>query len=116
MTGREWSAAQPGHGWRPSESTHECYDGPICGRSICMIAIVAFHILMLLLGLSIWSSIVPVQRVSDALGYLHNAIGITTPPVGKVRMIALIWIVSAIVIVDGCISLLVFITTMSSSG
>ena len=48
-----------------------------------MIAIVVFHILMLLLGLSIWSSIVPVQRVNNALGYLHTAIGITTPPVGE---------------------------------
>ncbi len=81
-----------------------------------MVAIVAFHILMLLLGLSIWSSIVPVQRVSNALGYLHNAIGITTPPVERARMIALIWIACMIVIVDGCISLLVFITRTSISG
>ncbi|MGD0214581.1 MAG: hypothetical protein ABSB87_15245 [Terriglobales bacterium] len=81
-----------------------------------MLTIVLFHLLMLVLGLSIGTGIVPLQRVSDLLGYLHNTIGITTPSLENVKMIALIWIGSLIIIVDGCIVLLVSITRLSNSG
>ncbi len=77
-----------------------------------MIGIVVFHVLMLFLGLGIGSRVVPVARASDMLGYLHKTIGITTPPVDQVRTIALIWIGSAIIIVDGSIFFLVFITKL----
>jgi len=77
-----------------------------------MIGIVVFHVLMVLLGLGIGSRVVPVERVSDMLGYLHNTIGISTPPLDQVRTIALIWIGTTIIIVDGCIFLLVFITKL----
>ncbi len=77
-----------------------------------MIGIVLFHVLMLVLGLGIGSSVVPVERVSDMLGYLHKAIGISTPPLDQVRTIALIWIGSAIIIVDASIFFLVFITKL----
>lgn len=77
-----------------------------------MIGIVLFHVVMLVLGLGIGSRVVPVQRVSDMLGYLHNAIGISTPPLEQVRTIALIWIGSAIIIVDASIFFLVFITKL----
>jgi len=77
-----------------------------------MIGIVVFHVLMVLLGLGIGSRVVPVERVSYMLGYLHNTIGISTPPLDQVRTIALIWIGTTIIIVDGCIFLLVFITKL----
>lgn len=73
-----------------------------------MVGLVVFHVLMLALGLGIGSRVLPVERVSDLLGYLHNSIGISTPPLSQVRMIALIWIGTTIVIVDGSILLLVF--------
>ncbi|MGA2335738.1 MAG: hypothetical protein WA383_15415 [Terriglobales bacterium] len=81
-----------------------------------MISIVVFHVLMALLGLGIWSRAVPEQLVSAMLGYLHSTIGITPPPLEKVRMIALIWIGSTIVIVDGSLLLLMLITKLSYSG
>ena len=81
-----------------------------------MVSIVAFHVLMLLLGLGIVSRVVPSERVSNMLGYLHKAIGITTPFPEQVRTVALIWIGSTVIIVDGCLFLLVFITSLSNSG
>ena len=81
-----------------------------------MLSIVVFHVLILLLGLGIASRVVPPQLVSKLLGYLHKAIGITTPPPEQVRTVALIWIGSVIIIVDGCIFLLVFITRLSGTG
>jgi hypothetical protein len=80
-----------------------------------MVGIVAFHVLMLLLGLGIVSRVVPSERVNNMLGYLHKAIGITTPFPEQVRTVALIWIGSTIIIVDGCLFLLVFITSLSNS-
>jgi len=81
-----------------------------------MISIVVFHFLMALLGLGIWIRAVPEQLVSTMLGYLHSTIGITPPPLKKVRTIALIWIGSTIVIVDGSLLLLMLITKLSYSG
>lgn len=77
-----------------------------------MLSIVVFHVLMLLLGIGIVARVISAQRISSALSYLHTSIGITTPPLEQVRMIALIWIVSTVVIVDGCLLLLVFITKL----
>ena len=81
-----------------------------------MAGIFAFHVLMFLLGLGIVRRIVPSRIVSNLLGYVHNMIGITTPSLEQVRMVALIWIVSVIVIVDGCLFLLLFLTKLSNGG
>jgi len=81
-----------------------------------MVAIVVFHVVMLLLGLVIGSRVVSTDLVSNVLGYLHKTIGITTPSLEQVRMVALIWIGAAIIIVDGFLFLLVFITRLSNSG
>jgi hypothetical protein len=78
--------------------------------------IIAFHVLMLLLALGTVTQFIPVRLVGTFLGYLHNTIGITTPSVEKVKMIALVWIGSITFIVDGCIFLLVSITRLSNSG
>jgi len=81
-----------------------------------MVAIVVFHVVMLLLALGIGSRLVSTDLVSNMLGYLHKTIGITTPSLKQVRTVALIWIGSAIIIVDGFLFLLVFITRLSNSG
>ncbi len=81
-----------------------------------MVAIVVFHVLMLLLGLGIVSRVVPTDRVSSVLGYVHKTIGISTPPAQQLRMVALIWVGSVIVIFDGCLFLLVLITRLSNAG
>lgn len=77
-----------------------------------MVSVIVFHVVALLLGLGIVARFVPAQRIADALGYLHNTIGITTPPLDQVRMIALIWLGSTVIIVDGCLLLLVFIVRL----
>jgi len=81
-----------------------------------MVAIVVFHVVMLLLGLGVGSRLVSTDLVSNVLGYLHKTIGITTPSLEQVRMVALIWIGAAIIIVDGFLFLLVFITRLSNPG
>ncbi|MGB6384533.1 MAG: hypothetical protein WBD25_21475 [Terriglobales bacterium] len=78
-----------------------------------MTGIIMFHVLMLLLGLSILTRFVPASRVSNMLGYLHKAIGITTPSANHVQMVALIWIGSIIIIADGCLFMLFFIANLS---
>jgi hypothetical protein len=77
-----------------------------------IISIVVFHVLMLLLAIGILSRVTLLQRVSGVLGYLHNTIGITTPPPDQVRMVGLIWIGSVVVIADGCLLLLLFLTKL----
>ena len=82
-----------------------------------MISIVVFHVLMVLLGLGIWSRAVPEELVSsDARLSAQNDRNYHAPPLEQVRMIALIWIGSTIVIVDGSLLLLVLITKLSYSG
>jgi hypothetical protein len=81
-----------------------------------MVTLIAFHVLMLLLGLSIGTGILRVELVSSMLGYLHNTIGITAPPMQHAKTIALIWIGALVVIVDGCIALLLLVLQMSHAG
>jgi|HubBroStandDraft_3_1064219.scaffolds.fasta_scaffold678256_2 hypothetical protein len=76
-----------------------------------MIGIVAFHVALLVLALTIIRRVVPVKFVSNMLDYLHGAIGITKPPVEQAPKFALIWVVALTVIVDGCIAFLVFLTS-----
>jgi len=75
-----------------------------------MIGIVLFNVVMLLLCGIVGSRIVPASLVSAVLDWLHNTIGITSPPREKVRTVALIWMGSTIVIVDGALFMLVFFT------
>lgn len=77
-----------------------------------MIGIIIFHAVLLLLALGIAGRAVSVETVGNALGYLHTTIGITTPPTRQVRMFALIWIGSTIVIADGCVLLMLLIVKL----
>lgn len=76
-----------------------------------MIAIVVFNVAMLILCAMVGTRILPANLISALLEGLHNTIGITVPPPEKVRMVALVWIGSTIVIVDGALFMLVFFTT-----
>jgi hypothetical protein len=78
-----------------------------------VICIVAFHLVAVSLGLGILLGAVPAPLVGDMMAYLHKSIGITVPTREQVRMAALIWIGSAIVVVDGILVFLVFITSMA---
>ena len=81
-----------------------------------MVAIVVFHALMVLLALGVVTRSIPLQSVSTILGYLHNSIGITMPSEQQVRTIALIWLASIVVLVDGCLFLTVFLTSLAHAG
>jgi hypothetical protein len=77
-----------------------------------MIGIVVFNVVMLALGAAVGSGLVPANPIRAALDWLHNTIGITSPPEEKVRMVALLWLASIIVIVDGVLFMLVFFTSL----
>jgi hypothetical protein len=81
-----------------------------------MIGIVVFHVLMLLLGLGVAAHVISAERAGHVLGYLHKTIGITTPRPEQVRVTALIWVGSVVIIIDGCLLLLVFIASRLGSG
>ncbi len=80
-----------------------------------MIAIIAFHVVMLVLALGVIGRVVSEQRVSNMLGYVHKSIGITSPSAAQVRIVSLVWIGSVVIIVDGCILLLVSIAKLSTA-
>jgi hypothetical protein len=76
-----------------------------------MIGIVVFNVVMLALGAAVGIRLVPANAVRAMLDWLHNTIGITAPPEEKVRMVALLWLASIVVIVDGVLFMLVFFTS-----
>jgi hypothetical protein len=75
-----------------------------------MTGIVIFNVLMIALGVAVGTGLVPASRISGMLGWLHAIIGITPPAPEKARLFALVWIGSMVVIVDGLLLLLVFLT------
>ena len=75
-----------------------------------MFALVGFHLFIIVLGLGIVTRFVPLESVSSALSYVHKTIGITTPRAEQTRTIALVWLGALLIIVDGCLLLLAFIT------
>lgn len=74
-----------------------------------MAGIVIFNVVMIALGVAVGAGWVP--GVSSALYWLHSIIGITPPAPDKARIFALVWIGAMILIVDGLLLLLVFLTT-----
>ena len=80
-----------------------------------MVSFIVFHVLMFLFGLGILTKVVPQKPISSALDYVHKTIGITTPSVELTRVIALVWIGSTVIIVDACLLLLLFITSLTNS-
>ncbi len=78
-----------------------------------MTGIVIFNVLMIALAVAVGSGLVPASRISSMLEWLHAIIGITPPAPEKAKLFALVWIGSMIIIVDGLLSLLVFLTLHS---
>lgn len=65
--------------------------------------LIVFHVLMAALAASVGTRVIPEERTSNFLGYLHTTIGITMPEGSQVRMITLIWIGATVAIVDACL-------------
>ena len=76
-----------------------------------MIGLLAFNALMIGLAIAVATGVLRSARVNTMLGWLHGIIGITAPGLEKTRLVALIWIGSMIVMVDGLAALLVFLTS-----
>jgi hypothetical protein len=81
-----------------------------------MVVAIAINVGIVLLGLGIASRVVPTKVVSGMIGVLHKIVGITLPPPEKERTVALVWIGSALVLGDGMLLLLVFITRAVVKG
>jgi hypothetical protein len=81
-----------------------------------MFSLIAFHVVIFGLAIAVMTRVIPTQSVSNSLGYLHKSIGITTPSPQQVRVVALIWFVSIMIIVDGCLFLTVFIASLAHSA
>jgi len=81
-----------------------------------MIGVIAINVVMVLLALGIGSGIFPAKVFSGMIGVLHNTIGITLPSPEKERTVAVIWIASMIVIGDGMLFLLLFLTGVVVKG
>jgi hypothetical protein len=75
-----------------------------------MIGIVAINVVMVLLAVGIGCGIFPAKLFSGMIGVLHKTIGITLPSPEQERTVAVIWIASMIVIGDGMLFLLLFLT------
>jgi hypothetical protein len=78
-----------------------------------MVGAVVFNVLMVLAGLAVATQVVPATRLEGMIYYLHGIIGITAPRPDKVRPVALVWMATVIVIVDGFLFLLVFLASVT---
>ena len=74
-----------------------------------MITLLAFNALMVLLGAAIASRVLPARWFRGILAGLRATVGITTPAPEKERVVALIWVATLTVTVDGMLFLLVFL-------
>jgi hypothetical protein len=77
-----------------------------------MVGIVVFNLVMLLAGVAVATQIIPPSRLSGMIYYLHGIIGITAPAPDKVKIVALVWLGTVVVIVDGFLFLLVFLASV----
>lgn len=65
---------------------------------------------MIVLAVTVRTGLVSAAMVEGMLAWLHGIIGITPPRTQSARTIAVVWIVSMIVIVDGVLFFLIFLT------
>lgn len=75
-----------------------------------MFPLLIFNVLMILLVAGIASRVLPASVYSGLLQALHITVGITTPPPEKLWIIALIWLASITILVDGLVGLTLFLT------
>jgi len=74
-----------------------------------MVALLIFNVIMVLVGAGVATRILPPRVYTGLIEALHGTVGITTPTQEKMWMIALVWIGSVIILVDGLIFLMVFL-------
>lgn len=71
-----------------------------------MIPILIANSVMILLVTGIAAGILPAKIFSGAIAVLHKTVGISLPTPEKERIVAVIWIASALLIGDGILLLL----------
>jgi len=72
--------------------------------------IILFNVLTIALAAAVGLGLVSTARVTSMLEWLHAIIGITPPAAEQARIFAVVWIASMIVLVDGLLFMLVFLT------
>lgn len=77
-----------------------------------MVGLLVFNLVMVLAGLAVATQLVPPARLEGMIYYLHGIIGITAPAPDKVRIVALVWMATVLVVVDGFLFLLVFLASV----
>jgi hypothetical protein len=74
-----------------------------------MTGLLAFNLGMLLLVAAACTRLVPRSVSGAVVEFLHIMIGITTPTEQHVRVVLIVWFVSALVIVDGMAFLMQYV-------
>lgn len=77
-----------------------------------MVGLLIFNLVMALAGVAVATQVVPTRRLEGMIYYLHGIIGITAPAPDKVKIVALVWMATVLVIVDGFLFLLVFLASV----
>ncbi|MGA9529379.1 MAG: hypothetical protein WBS24_14785 [Terriglobales bacterium] len=76
-----------------------------------MTGVVIFNVATIALAVAVGAGLVPAGRLSSMLEWLHAIIGITPPAPSQTRIYAAVWVATIIILVDGFLFLLVFLTT-----
>ena len=74
-----------------------------------MLYFAGFHFMMILLAVGVATKVIPTKLLSEFITGVHYTIGISTPSQDQVRHAVIIWIVSAVVIVDVLFCLLMWV-------
>jgi hypothetical protein len=73
------------------------------------VSLIVLNILLPALAAAIGAGMVSLRLFGSLLDALHNTIGITTPTPRQVRWVAVVWIASTLIIVDGLALLLTYV-------
>jgi hypothetical protein len=74
-----------------------------------MTGLLAFNLGMLLLIAAAFARLVPRSVSGAVVEFLHMMVGITTPTGQQVRVVLIVWFVSALAIVDGMAFLMQYV-------
>jgi hypothetical protein len=81
-----------------------------------MIPILVANSVMVLLVAGIAAGILPARIFSGAITVLHKTVGISLPTPDKERVVAVIWLASALLIGDGTLFLLLVLAHAVGGG
>lgn len=74
-----------------------------------MTVLVVFNLVMALLCIAAMARRIPRRLTAAILNLIHGTVGITAPSDQQIRAAVIVWIVSAIVIVDGMAYLMAYV-------